>query len=242
MVHRNHPIGSASNSYSPTDEERRRSYAALRATVAEVGTLRPGAVETASFLLDEAKTSFERARSLSGTLENKATMLLGVVAGASGALGVLGFARDSKETIFTPLLVAALGCAVGAILCLLYVLRMKSLEDPDIGPFISVAMLAKDNRPGLALALANAYNDMAQQQLHDVRHEPRAWLAACLATAAAAVLIVINAISYQGVAPLPHSNGATSAHLVLQHSKKATTMCYPQCGSSGSTAKPGARP
>jgi hypothetical protein len=225
----------------PTDEERQQSYLALRTAVAAIEALRPGAVETATFLLDEAKTSFDRASSRSAALEAKATMLLGIVAGASGALGVFGFARDGKTIAFTLPVFAALIFAVAAMLCLLYLLRTKLLNEPDVGPFISVATLAEDNRPGLALFLATSYYEMTLQQLYDTRHEPRVWLAACLATAAAALLIIMNAIPHAGLHAPAHSKAVTAPRSVLQAPQKAATLGRAK-GSLTRTPRPGATP
>src|ERR1700733_6347924 len=49
------------DSSQPGASERERSYRAIRSAIAALEVIRPGTVETASFLLTEAKSSFEHA-------------------------------------------------------------------------------------------------------------------------------------------------------------------------------------
>jgi hypothetical protein len=206
-----------------TDEEREECYVAVRAAIAGIDVLRPGSVETATFLLDEAKSTYEQARIRSGALEAKATMLLGVVVGASSALGILGIARDGKPVVVTPLIGGVLVCAVIAILCLLYVLRVKPLNGPDLAGYASSAMVEEDNRLGLAIVLAAFYIQTAGGLLRDIRAEPRAWFISCTATALAALLVVINTLTHNSV--LIHSPPATArSRSVLYPSSKAPIL------------------
>jgi hypothetical protein len=144
------------------------------------------------FLLAEAKASCDRVSAGSDNLESKATTLLGLVAGASGVLGVFGTSRDGKSIIATPILLGAVALAVIALVCLLYVLRAKRVPTPGVDVLISSGMVAEDNRLGLALAITRMYASMRGLLAREVRSEPRALFCAYVATAAAAVLVLLN--------------------------------------------------
>jgi hypothetical protein len=176
----------------PTDAEREAAYRAVRSAVSAIDALRPGAVDTAMFLLAEAKASCERVSASSDNLESKATTLLGLVAGASGVLGVFGTSRDGKSIVATPLVLGAVALTVAAIVCLLYVLRAKRVRTPGLDVFISSGMVAADNRLGLALTMTRKYASLRNELAREIRSEPRALFYAYTATTAAAVLILLN--------------------------------------------------
>jgi hypothetical protein len=193
----------------PSAAERERSYHAIRRTVAAIDVVRPGAIETANFLLDEAKSSFARTVSQSANLESKATTLLGIVAGATGVLGVFG-TRDGRAAIETPLVGIATVCILISLVCLFYVLRAKRFESPDISSYVSAAIVREDNRLGLALALAESYRYVRARWARDVRIEGSVLFSAYLATALASIFILANAVSDHrepsaGAASLPHT-------------------------------------
>jgi hypothetical protein len=58
--------------------------------------------EAAEFLLEEAKRDFERVSGSSASHEDKARAVLGIVAGATGALGVFGVSKDGQTTSRRP--------------------------------------------------------------------------------------------------------------------------------------------
>jgi hypothetical protein len=174
-----------------TDEERSRSYAMIR-SVSQDSVLRPGTVETALFLLDEAKAAVDRARATSDGLASKATTLLSLAAGASGALGVVATSHSGKPVPATLAVVAAMACLLITICCSLYILRGKAYDRLDVGALLSAPMIAGDNRCGLALTMALAHWRMAQQLRYDIRNEPRTLFAACASLMGAAALILIH--------------------------------------------------
>jgi hypothetical protein len=74
------------DSNQPGALDRERSYHAIRNATAAIVVPRPGTVETAIFLLSEAKGSLEHSVAESASVETKATSLLGIVAGACGTI------------------------------------------------------------------------------------------------------------------------------------------------------------
>lgn len=178
----------------PDEADRERSYDAIRSVTEGLDAVRPGAIETAAFLLAEAKTSFERTAADSANLESKATAALGIVAGATSVLGVFG-TRDGKPIIATPIVTAAMCCVLVALVCLLYMLRAKRLESPDIGSYVSAAMVREDNRLGLTLTVAETYLYMRDRFGRTLRQDGRALFLAYMAIAAASISLLVNAVS-----------------------------------------------
>jgi hypothetical protein len=182
------------DSSQPNAAERERSYRVIRGAMAAIEVVRPGAVETATFLLSEAESSFVHTVAESANLESKATTLLGIVAGATSVLGVFG-TRDGKAIFATPAVAVAMIFVVIALVCLLYILRAKRFDSPDLGSFISAAMIREDNRPGLALVLAETYRTMRHRLRLDSRDDGRALFLAYAATAAASLALLLNAVT-----------------------------------------------
>lgn len=177
----------------PTAAERERSYHAIRRAAAAIDVVRPGAIETAAFLLNEAKTSFERTLAESANIESKATTVLGIVAAATGALGVFG-TRDGKLIVATPLVTAATSCVLASLVCLLYILRAKRFASLDVGSYISAATVQEDNRLGLSLVLAELYRQIRDESARHCALEGRALFAAYGAIVAASILLLVNAV------------------------------------------------
>jgi hypothetical protein len=179
----------------PTDEERRAAYEAVRGAVGGTIAFPPGALETAQFLLNEAKAAFERTTARSDTFEAKATTLLGIVAGGSGAVGVLTLSRvgTGAPIRLSPLLLAALCFIVLTLLSVLYILRSKRLREIDVAPYLSTEMAVSDHRIPLALVLAGQYVEMDDRLRLEAKNEPRILLVAYAATAIGAALIVLHA-------------------------------------------------
>ena len=216
----------ASKRLGPTDADRQAAYTVVRGAVAAIDVLRPGAVDTAMFLLAEAKASCERVSANSDNLESKATTLLGLVAGASGLLGVFGTARDGKSIIATPVVLGAVAFAVVAIVCLLYVLRTKHVPTPGLDVFISSGMVADDNRLGLALTITRVYASMRNELAREVRSEPRALFCAYAATAAAAILVLLNVAvtSYAPSGRVPARAAATTVSTISLPAKSPRAL------------------
>jgi hypothetical protein len=181
----------------PTDDERRQAYEAVRAAVAGIVAFPPGALETAQFLLDEAKAAFERTTARTDRFESKATTLLGLVAGGSGALGVFALSRGGATISRSPFILAALVFVMISFLSVLYILRSKGLAEVDVAAYVSTEMATRDNRISLALLLAAEYGEMDDRLRLEARNEPRALLVAYAATAVAAVLIVLDVFLVQ---------------------------------------------
>jgi hypothetical protein len=201
----------------PGPEERERSYHAIRSAVAAIDVVRPGAIETANFLLDEAKSNFERTVSQSANLESKATTLLGIVAGATGILGVFS-TRDGSAAIKTPLVGIATVCILVSLLCLFYILRAKSFESPNMSSYVCAAMVREDNRLGLALALAETYRYVRARWARELRIEGSALFTAHFATVLASVFLLLNAIHVHEAAP-HRAGGPTHTGNSLQKPK-----------------------
>jgi hypothetical protein len=111
-------------------------------------------LETAQFVLEEAKAGFERADAGSDNVEAKATTFISIVAGASSALGVFGISREGRAVVATPLILLAFLFTAVALSCLLYIVRSKRFSTPDIEPFISPGIASEDNRLVFAVLLA----------------------------------------------------------------------------------------
>ncbi len=124
----------------PTAREFLAHYEELQQYAETLGPIRPGMVEAAEFLLDEAKGDFDRVSGSSDSHEEKARAVLGIVAGATGALGVFGVSKDGQTIIPTPIIIDALIFVLVGFVCLLYVLRVKHYKRPDLGTYFAGAM------------------------------------------------------------------------------------------------------
>jgi hypothetical protein len=84
------------------DRAREGAYEAARSAIGLVPVGYPHAdtpsLETALFVLEEAKAGFERSDRGSDNIEAKATTLITIVAGASSALGVLGSQEKAERS------------------------------------------------------------------------------------------------------------------------------------------------
>jgi hypothetical protein len=172
--------------------ERERRYREIRAATASFGAIPPGATETASFLLNETKASFDRAVADLTALEAKATVVLGIVAAAATALGLFG-GRSGSALFATPLLAVAAILVIIALITILSVLRTKGLPSPNLVSFLSPAIVRRDHRIALALALAEYYATAQTTVRADGRKEARFLFIAYGALSAAAVVLLLNA-------------------------------------------------
>jgi hypothetical protein len=175
-----------------TEADPEQRYREVRERVLAAGTPRPGATETASFLVDQTKASFDRTLANATNVESKATVLLGIVAAAATALGLFG-AHGGSGLFATPIGGLAGILVVLSMIALLCALPARELTGPNLDPYVSPAMVREDNRIGLALALAEHYGTMQARVRAQIRRDRRILLTAYLAVGAAAVLLVLNA-------------------------------------------------
>ena len=172
--------------------ERERRYREIRAATAAFGAIPPGATETASFLLNETKASFDRAVADLTALEAKATVVLGIVAAAATALGLFG-GRPGSALFATPLLAVAAILIIIALITILSVLRAKGLPSPNLVSFLSPAIARRDHRIALALALAEYYATAQTVLRADGRRQARLLFTAYGSLSTAAVVLLLNA-------------------------------------------------
>lgn len=175
-----------------TEEEGKAAYTELRGIITRLDQTKTPSVETATFLLDTEKESFERTYSGSDNLESKATTLLGIVAGATSAFGVFGIAKAGSTLITTPIILTAFGFVIISIVALLYMLRAKTFDIPDMRPYLTAATVGEDNRVALSLVVAQRYREMREQLRRKIEAEPNALFIAYASIAIAAALVVLN--------------------------------------------------
>ncbi|HEX3462831.1 MAG TPA: hypothetical protein VHS78_02090 [Candidatus Elarobacter sp.] len=199
-----------------TEAEREHTYREIRRATSGI-TVRPGANETASFLLAEMKASFERAVAALASLESKATALLGVVVAAASALGLFGFHGEPARAA-TPTVLAAMALTIVALVALLWVLRAKDSLSPNLSSYVSGAMMREDNRIGVSLALAEYYGKVRAKVALRYRNESRLLFAAYLGIAAAAVILLFDAAS------TVHRNDDESHSVRMQQHHDAATQ------------------
>jgi uncharacterized membrane protein YidH (DUF202 family) len=202
-----------------TEEEGETAYIELRSIVGRLDESKTPSVETATFLLDTEKDSFERTYGGSDNLESKATTLLGIVAGATSAFGVFGLAKAGSALVTTPIILTAFGFVIVSIVALLYMLRAKTFDIPDMAQYLNAATVGEDNRVALALLVAQRYRHMREQLRREIEAEPNALFIAYASIALAAALVVLNTFTLgnhgsiragrQGTAP---GHGTPSQH------------------------------
>ena len=203
-------------------EARESAYDAVRAVILAVPLGDPHAIlpnlETALFILAEAKGVLERADHGSDNIEGKATTLISIVAGASSALGIFGLTKEGRAVVAAPLILLAFFFTAIALGCLLYIVRSKRFDSPGVEPFISPAIVSEDNRVGIALLLARDYHLATDSLLRAIRYEPLALFIAYVAIAAAAGLVLLNAAT-----GMPWWGGTTTSQPSAPPSVAATS-------------------
>jgi hypothetical protein len=175
----------------PSTPDARAVYQDVRDLTDAAGLYRH--VDTALLVLDEARGGYERAFSGSESIEGKASALLSIVAGASSAVGIFGLGKEGRSLVVSHVIGAALVCVLLALSLLFYILRAKQLPQPSVAKYIVPAMADRDNRIGVALRLAATYEAAGQRITSATAREPAALLAAATLTAAAGILILLNA-------------------------------------------------
>lgn len=187
---------------SITPEESEAAYNELRNILERLDNSKQPSVETATFLLDTEKSGFERTYAGSDNLESKATTLLGIVAGASSAFGVFGIPKAGSSIVTTPIVLTAFGFVVVSIVALLYMLRAKTFEIPDMGKYLIAAVVGEDNRVPLALVVAQRYRQMREQLRREIEAEPNALFIAYASVAIAAALVLLNTFTLASHSPV----------------------------------------
>jgi hypothetical protein len=196
----------------PSDLEIVAAYEDVRRYAEGLGPVRPGMIESATFLLDEAKGDFERVISSSDSHEEKARAVLAIVAGATSALGIFGVAKDGRIVALSPIIVDSLIFVLVAFVCLLYVLRAKRYKRTKLDSYFVGGMAEPELRVALRLSLTQGYAKMTSELAHRIRHEPRALFIAYIAVVVAAVLVLLNsAVVNSGPAPTPGPAPSTPA-------------------------------
>jgi len=185
------------------------AFKQLREISARVGEGKTASVETAMFLLETEKSSFERVFAGSDSIEAKATTLLGIATGAVGALGVFGIAKVGSPVTLTPFTIVAFGFVVVAFVALLYTLRAKRFDMPNMSVYLSVPTVAEDNRVPLALVVAARYGLMRENFSREISAEPGALAIAQASLAVAAMLVILSAVSQSP--PSTQSPGAQAS-------------------------------
>jgi hypothetical protein len=187
--------------------------------------------ETAILLLEEARVRYDWNQAGERNVESKATTLLTIVAGAAGALGIFGVTKEGKVASASPLALLAIAFAVGALVCLLYVLRAKGVARPDPSAFASGPVVSSDNRARVAVMLVGMYARDSYDNAMRFRYSRPMIFAAYVCVAAAAALTVINVAtiaatapsSVRAASPLPSANPkAKSAPKPTRHAAPAT--------------------
>jgi uncharacterized membrane protein YidH (DUF202 family) len=218
-----------------TEAEGEAAYAQLRGIIARLDESKTPSVETASFLLDTEKDSFERTYSGSDNLESKATTLLGIVAGATSAVGVFGLARTGSAIVTTPIILTAFGFVIVSIVALLYMLRAKTFEIPDMAQYLTAATVGEDNRVALAIMVAQRYRQMREQLRREIEAEPNALFIAYASVALAAALVVLNTFTLGSHAAVPLKKASVAANKAAsQHRSNRPTPKAVRTGRPGS--------
>ncbi len=98
-----------------------------------------------------------------------------------------------------------MACVIVALICMLYMLRAKRFDGVDIGPFISGAMVRDDHRIGLTLLVAETVYDMQVQLRREIEYDSRVLFLAYVATGAAAIALLANAVTVYPSNPSIHA-------------------------------------
>jgi hypothetical protein len=245
---------SANDETADLERARVQAYDAVRAVMDGIPTGYPHAdapnLGTAQFVLAEARTGFERTDQGSDNIESKATTLISIVAGATSALGVFGISKEGRAIVATPLILLAFLFAALALGALLYVVRSKKFLVPSVAPFISLGIVAEDNRVAIALLLTRAYHESAESLRRAIRYEPLALFIAYVAVATAAGLVLLNAASaipwwnggpavVASPSPSPSVSGKSQTQAPAVLSPSASARPQPSASSKGSAAPSG---
>jgi hypothetical protein len=229
-----------SNRTIVTDDQREAAYNELRGLMERLAPSKTPNVETATFLLDTEKGNFDRVYAASDNLESKATTLLGIVTGATSAFGIFGIAKVSSTLIATPLVETAFAFVLISFGALLYMLRAKSFDIPDMTRYLAAATVAEDNRVPLALVVAERFREMRTDLAREIAAEPNALAVAYTALAVAATLVVLNTFSL-ALPPQQHRSGPTKTVArsgVVHPPPSASNRMRPKPVKTGGTGTP----
>lgn len=192
----------------PTPQQRREAFVRV-STDPQHGD---GDADTALLLLDEARRRYERTQSSGDALEGKAASLLSIVSGASGAVGIFGLTKPETPLVTSPLTLDAVGAALAALSCALYLLRPKAFRAPDPSFFISGPVTDRDRRVGLSLELAEGYSKFEREYLYSLRSDRWVLLLGYLFIATAAAFVLVAAMTpHQAASSTPQHPAAHSS-------------------------------
>lgn len=201
-----------------TSAQRQQAY---KDTKAMMGLAGAGAnADSALFVFNEAKGGFDQSLSFGEKIEGKASTMLTLVGGASGALGVFGMTTEGHAIVTTSIVGAAVASAAVALVAVLYVLRGKEFRAPNVEEFISGPIADADNRVGIALLLAQSYRTSEVEQKAVIRWDPFALFIAEAAIVLAALLI-LDAVAQASLAAGHPAAGKSAASRALNHSVPA---------------------
>ena len=115
--------------------------------------------ETALFLLEESKRSYDGWIESNTRIESKATSLTSILAGGAGVLSLFGSHGASGALQPGPFLFLALSAAAASFVCCLYILRPKLRTHPGVSDYVAPAVaLYPLARFHIMLSLAEGYN------------------------------------------------------------------------------------
>jgi hypothetical protein len=181
------------------DYEWDKAEAAARKRVfhdlANISVIGNGDAQSALFLLEQARSRYDRAMDAGDSLEAKASALLSIVAGATGAIGVFGLTSTGKPVVVSPLMVAAVAAALMGLSTALYLLRPKRFDAPDASNYLSAEIISNDNRARLAITFAARYAEDAAEYLLSLRYDRWLLLWAYASIVAAALFVLADAAS-----------------------------------------------
>jgi hypothetical protein len=162
--------------------------------------------DTALFLLDESKRTYDGWVESNGRIEGKATRLLGLLAGGAGLLTVFGSTQGEKARLMPgPFLYLAIASAFGALIFCLYVVRPKLRPHPSVSDYVSPALaISPKSRFHIALSLAEDYGKSVLELALLRRYDPVAWTAAQACLALAALAILMHFLLYVNSVPARH--------------------------------------
>lgn len=173
--------------------------------------------ETALFLLNEVKDLYDRKVDGSKSLDAKASSLLALVAGGTGAYTLLG-RIEPAASVLNPLLVLSLSLFLGTLGACLYALRVQRRSIPSVAAFNSVPVL-KDpaNKSRVAFILIDRWqaSSIALDRQVQLKGIAVYWAAPLLVFGVIALVL-----SFLLTAPAPHAL-RTHPQYSSHHAKKS---------------------
>lgn len=176
--------------------------------------------ETALFLLAEVKDTYDRKIEGSKSLDAKASSLLALVAGGTGAYTLLGGIKHGTA-VLDPLPALSLALFLGTLVTCLYALRVQRRSIPSVAAFNSVPVL-KDpaNKARVAFILIDRWqaNSIALDRQVQLKGIAVYWAALLLVFGV--IALVLNFVL--PAAPPGRGSVATHAQYSSHHAKKTS--------------------